>query len=371
MNILIVGIIFSVLIVIHEFGHFFAAKRSGVKVEKFALGFGPVLFKKKWEETEFLICIFPLGGYVKLAGDARQDCKGRDYEFLSKSIGVKAKIVFAGPLFNYLLALVIFCVIALVGFPYLDSVIGSVLEDYPAEAAGVEAGDRVLAVNGKDVQHWADMAKVIYQAKEKVSLRIEREGEIISLDIPLRQKEITDDFGKKKNVSVIGITASSEVKIIKYGFPQALIKGVGGLLSLTFLVIKGFIFMILGIIPFKDAVAGPIGIYYITSEMVKIGLVATLHLVAALSVSLTIINLFPIPVLDGGHLLFFFLEKIRGKPISERVEENLTRLSLGALILLIVFVFCNDIVRFGPKIWNKNNNLEQLNKSDKLLDNKQ
>lgn len=367
MSLLIVGIIFSVLVVIHEFGHFIVAKRSGVKVEKFALGFGPALFKKKWQETDFLICLFPLGGYVKLAGDSRQECKGRSYEFLSKPTGIKAKIVFAGPLFNYLLALVIFCIIAWVGFPYLDAVVGSVLEDYPAETAGVEEGDRVLAVNGKDVQHWADMAQLIYQANEKINLRIEREGEIISLDVPLRQKEIADDLGKKKNVSIIGIGASSEVKIIKYGFPQALIKGAQNLFKLTFLVIKGFIFMILGIIPFKDAVAGPIGIYYITSEMVKIGIVATLHLVAALSVSLAIINLFPIPVLDGGHLLFFFLEKLRGKPISEKVEENLTRASLGVLILLIAFVFCNDISRFGPKIWNKNSNIEQSKESDKLL----
>ena len=353
MSIIIVGIIFSVLIVIHELGHFLAARRSGVKVEKFALGFGPVLFRRKGKETEFIICAFPLGGYVKLAGDSRSEHKGFKYEFLSKSVGIRAKIVFAGPLFNYFLALVLFCIIALIGFPYPDSVVGSVLEGYPAEAAGIKEGDRILAVNDAQVQHWVDMAKMIYRAKEKINLRIERAGEIIFLDIPLRQKEITDDFGKKKNVSVIGIAASSQIKIIKYGFPQALVKGTQRLFSLTFLVVKGFIFMILGIIPFKEAVAGPVGIYYITSEMVKMGIVAVLHLVAALSVSLTIINLFPMPVLDGGHLLFFLLEKIRGKPISERVEGNLTRLGLGFLILLITFVLYNDIVRFGPKIWNK------------------
>ena len=359
MGLLIVGVIFSVLIVIHEFGHYIAAKRSGVRVERFALGFGPVLFKKKGRETEFVVCAFPLGGYVKMAGDTRQEHKGFEHEFLSKPIGIKTKIVFAGPLFNYLLALFIFCIIALIGFPYPDSVIGSVLEDYPAQGSGVQVGDRVLAVDGKEVEHWMDMAKEIYQAKDAVNLRIEREGEVISLDIPLRQKEITDDFGKKKSVSVIGIGTSSQVKIIKYGFPQAIIKGFESLFNLTFLVIKGFLFMILGIIPFKEAVAGPVGIYYITSEMVKIGIVATLHLVAALSISLSIINLFPIPVLDGGHLFFFFLEKVRGRPISEKVEDNLTRLGLGFLIVLIVFIFYNDIVRFGPKILNKDKNSVQ------------
>jgi len=351
---LAVGAIFSILIVVHEFGHYIAAKRSGVRVDRFALGFGPVLFKRKGKETEFVVCAFPLGGYVKMAGDTRQEHKGTKYEFLSKSVGVKSKIVFAGPLFNYLLALVIFCIIALIGFPYPDAVIGSVLEDYPAKAAGVQEGDRILAVDGIEVEHWLDMAKEIYQAEDTVNLRIQRDGEIISLDIPLRQKEITDDFGKKRNVAVIGIGISSQIKTIKYNFPQAIVKGLESLFHLTFLVIKGFLFMILGIIPFKEAVAGPVGIYYITSEVIKIGIVATLHLVAALSISLAIINLFPVPVLDGGHLLFFFLEKVRGKPISEKVEENLTRLGLSALIFLIIFIFYNDIVRFGPKILDKN-----------------
>ena len=354
-----VGAIFSVLIVIHELGHYIAAKRSGVRVERFAIGFGPVLFKRKGKDTEFVVCAFPLGGYIKMAGDTRGEHKGFTDEFLSKPVGIKSKIVFAGPLFNYLLALVIFCIIALIGFPYPDSVIGSVLEGYPAQVSGVQVGDRVLAVDGKEVEHWMDMAKEIYQAKDAVNLRIEREGEVISFNIPLRQKEITDDFGKKKSVSVIGIGTSSQVKIIKYGFPQAIVKGFESLFNLTFLVIKGFLFMILGIIPFKEAVAGPVGIYYITSEMVKIGIVATLHLVAALSISLSIINLFPIPVLDGGHLFFFFLEKVRGRPISEKVEDNLTRLGLGFLIVLIVFIFYNDIVRFGPKILNKDKNSVQ------------
>ena len=203
------------------------------------------------------------------------------------------------------------------------------------------------------------MAKEIYQAEGTTNLRIEREGEIISLDIPLRQKEVTDDFGKKKNVSVIGVGMSSQIKIIKYNFPQAIVKGFESLFKLTFLVIKGFLFMILGIIPFKEAVAGPVGIYYITSEVIKIGVVATLHLVAALSISLSIINLFPVPVLDGGHLLFYFLEKLRGRPINEKVEDNLTRLGLSFLIFLIVFIFYNDIVRFGPKILNKDKELIQ------------
>jgi len=375
MGLIIVGIIFSVLIVIHELGHYIAAKCSGVRVDKFSLGFGPVLFRKKGKETEFVICVFPLGGYVKMAGDTREDHKGFEHEFLSKPIGIKSKIVFAGPLFNYLLALVIFCIMAFIGFPYPDSVVGSVLEDYPAASSGVQEGDRVLAVDGKEVEHWLDMAEKIYQAEGVTNLRIEREGEIISLDIPLRQKEIIDDFGKKKNVSVIGIGASSQVKIVKYNFSQAIIKGFQSLFNFTFLVIKGFLFMILGKIPLKEAVGGPLAIYYYTSEAVKIGIVTTLGLVAALSVSLTIINLLPIPVLDGGHLLFFFLEKVRGKPISEKVEDNLTRIGLSFLIVFLVFVIYNDCVRYGAKILSRDKDSaeevaidEEGNKRKQILD---
>ena len=363
---IIVGSIFSILIVVHEFGHYIAAKRSGVRVERFALGFGPVLFRRKGKETEFVVCAFPLGGYVKMAGDTRGEQKGVSDEFLSKPVGIKSKIVFAGPLFNYLLALVIFCIIALIGFPYPDSVVGSVLDDYPAKAAGVQVGDRILAVNGNQVEHWADMAEEISQAKDTVDLRIEREGKVIDLDISLQQKEVTDDFGKRKNVSMIGIGASSQIKTVKYNFPQAIVKGFKSLFNLTFLVIKGFIFIILGIVPFKEAVAGPVAIYYITSEVLKIGVAPTLHLMAVLSVSLAIINLFPVPVLDGGHLLFFFMEKVRGKPISEKVEDNLTRIGLSLLILLIVFVFHHDIVRYGPKIW-KNKKAIQVEESN-LID---
>ena len=351
MGILITIIIFSVLIVVHEFGHFIAARRAGVKVEQFAIGFGKPLLKINGKETQFLICLIPLGGYVKMAGDTRSECKGRDFEFLSKPVGVKMKIVFAGPLFNYLLALVLFVIIAAIGFPYPAAVVGDVLDGYPAKAAGLMSKDKVLEVNNIAVENWPEMAKLIYESEKEVLLKVKRDGEVISLNIPLREKEITDDFGKRKKVSIMGITASSEINVVKYSFPQSLLKGAEALFNLTFLIIKGFIFIIIGVIPFKEAMAGPVGIYYITSEAAKIGIVAVLHLMAALSVSLAIINLFPMPILDGGHLLIFTIEKIRRKMLSEKTEDILTRFGFGVLVFLIVFVLYNDIVRFGPKIW--------------------
>lgn len=353
MSILFVIIIFSILIIAHEFGHFIAARQAKIKVEKFAIGFGPPLFRIKRKETEFLICLFPLGGYVKLAGDNRSEYKGFSYEFLSKAVGVRMRVVFAGPLFNYFLALIIFWIIALVGFPYHDTIVGEVLRDFPAGKAGVRKGDKILEVEGLKVDNWTEMTKIIQKSKDKVSLKIERDGQSLLLDVPLKEKEITDGFGRKKWVSVIGILSSAKIKIIKYSFPRAFLKGFEALFNSTFLIVKGFIFIFLGIIPFKEAVAGPIGIYYIASEAVKVGIVATLHLMAILSVTLAIINLFPIPVLDGGHLLFFLIEKIKKKPLKEKTEDILTRLGLAFIAGLIIFVFYNDMRRFGPKIWNK------------------
>jgi len=350
MSILITVIVFSILIIIHEFGHFVAAKRAGVKVEKFAIGFGPAVLKINGRQTQFLLCLFPLGGYVKLAGDNRPEHKGFDYEFLSKPPGTRMGIVFAGPLFNYLLALVVFWIIAMIGFPYPAAVVGEVLKGYPAQRAGVKAGDRVLEVNGRKVETWGDMAKVIQSSKEEVNLKVQRRNREVSLKVALRQKELADDFGRKKNVSIIGITASPEVKIVKYGFFQGLVKGTQGLFNLTFLIIKGFIFIILGFVPFKEAMAGPIGIYYITSEAAKVGIAAVLQLMAVLSVSLAIVNLFPVPILDGGHLVFFLVEKIRKRPLKEKTEDILTRIGLAFIVMLIAFVFYNDILRFGPKI---------------------
>jgi len=363
MSLLITLIIFSILIVIHEFGHFIAARQAGVKVEKFSIGFGPALLKIKGKETLFLICLFPIGGYVKLAGDNRTDRKGFKYEFLSQSPGVKMRIVFAGPLFNYLLAFLIFIIIALLGFPYFDTVIGNVLEGYPAHHAGLKKGDKILEVNSKEVDNWQEMAEMIRKAKDSVFLKVKREREVFSLEVSLKDKNIKDDFGREKKVSLIGISASSEIKIVKYSFAKAILKGIESLFNFTLIIFKGFLLMILGIVPFKEGIAGPIGIFFITSEIIQVGITALLQLVAILNLSLAIINLFPIPILDGGHIIFFGLEKIRNKPLSQKTEDIFTRIGLVFLSLLMSFAIYNDLVKFGSRILNKDNS-----KTERILD---
>jgi regulator of sigma E protease len=351
MNLFIFLILLSILIIVHEFGHFIAARRSGVKVERFAIGFGPVLFRIKGKNTEFVVCLFPLGGYVKMAGDNRLDSKGLNYEFFAKPVLTRIKIVFAGPFFNYLFAFLIFWAIALIGFPYIEPIVGKVKEGFPAQTHGVKEGDRVLSVNGKKVEHWLDMTQFIRESKASVSLDIDRQGEKISLVVPLEKTEGGDEFGRKKSVSIIGIEASSKVKIIKYNLFQGSLKAFEAVYSLTVLTIKGFTYMILGTLSVKEAVTGPLGIYYITSETIKMGIVAILNLMAVLSVSLAIVNLLPVPLFDGGHIFLFLLEKIRRKPISEKTDMVLTRIGIAIIGVLVLFVFYNDIVKFGSRIW--------------------
>lgn len=344
-------IILSVTVITHEFGHFISAKLHGVKVEKFSLGFGPVIFKKLIRSVEFLICLFPFGGYVKLAGDERSKFSNKPYEFLSKSTLDKIRIVLAGPIFNYILAFIIFWFISLIGIPYEEPVIGKILEDYPASYIGLKEGDRVLEVNNKKVDSWSNMADMIHKSKDIVSIKIERDGKIIDFNLPVKTKEVLDIFGRKHNISLIGISSKGIVRFKRYNFFVGFLNSIKIVLKLTFSIIYGFILIILGVVPFKEAVAGPLGIYYITTEAMKLGMVAVLNFIGILNISLAVINLFPLPVFDGGHIAIFLFEGFRKKPISQKTEDILTNIGILIIGFLFVFVFYNDILRFGAKIF--------------------
>ena len=344
-------LLLSVLIIAHEFGHFIVAKRSGVRVEKFAIGFGPVLYRRKGKETEFSIRAFPLGGYVKMAGDSRTDCHGKPDEFFAKSVGTKMAIVFAGPLFNYILGFIVFWIIAVMGFPYIDTVVGKLKPGFPAQAAGLKEGDKILTVNGKAVEDWMEMTSLIRNSKNKVVLKVSRDASTLSLDVNLKSDEIRDEYGRKKAASLIGIEASPKIKVVRYNVFEGFFHAGKELFRLTAIIVKGFYDMFSGSIPLKEAVTGPLGIYYITSEAVKVGILALLHLMTGLSVSLAIVNLLPLPLLDGGHIVLFLIEKIRGKQLTENAEDLLTRVGYAIFAILIAFVFYNDVSKFGSKLW--------------------
>jgi regulator of sigma E protease len=342
---------------VHEFGHFIVAKRAGVRVEKFSIGFGPEIYGLTIGGTRYLISVIPLGGYVKLAGETREDeIKGEKWEYLSRTPGERARIIFAGPLLNYILAFFIFSFVFIVGFPTLTSTIGEVAQGYPASEAGLRSGDKVLEINGQRVDFWEDITRLIQTNKKpEIKLLIERDRDFIDFTLRPKQKEFKTIFGSKKIVGLIGIMPTEDVVYVRYGIIKSIYMGVQKLFNLTYITYRALWASLTGAIPFKESITGPIGIFYITEQAVKLGFVYLLQLMAVISASLAIFNLLPVPVLDGGHLLFLAIERFRRKPLSYKVQENITQAGLALIVCLMVFVFYNDFIRFG--IFEKLSNL--------------
>jgi regulator of sigma E protease len=346
-------IVLSVLVIVHEFGHFIVAKKLGVRVEKFSFGFGPKLVSFKKGDTEYLISAIPLGGYVKMSGDEPwEKLAGQKWEFLSRSIGDRFKIILAGPLLNYILAFLIFSVIFMFGSPTLTTEVGGLLPDYPAKAAGIVAGDKVLAVDGKSVKYWEDMTDAIHKHVDgDIALSLERGGKAIEMKVKPVVRASKDIFGNETKIALLGITPSQKIGKEKYPFPQCVYMGGQKLLQLTAMTFKALWSIVVGKLSMKESLTGPIGMFVITGQAAKLGLIYILHLMAILSASLAIFNVLPLPVLDGGHMLFLVLEKLRGKPLSLKTQEVVINIGIAFLIMLTVVIFYNDIIKFG--IFNK------------------
>ena len=333
----------------HEFGHFIVAKRIGVRVEKFSLGFGPKIFSVEKGKTEYLISAIPLGGYVKMAGDEPgQILTGKNFEFLSRSIFDRFKIIVAGPLLNYILAFLIFSIIFMFGSPTLTTEVGSLLKDYPAEKAGITVGDKILKVDGQNVRYWEDMTAIIHAHLEgPIKLSVERKGYPLEMELQPIIKEARDIFGKNTKIALLGIAPSQKIESVRYGFFQSFGMGFKKLIDLTTLTYKAIWFIITGRMSVKESITGPIGIFMITGKAAQMGFIYLVHLVGLLSASLAIFNLLPFPVLDGGHIFFLIIEKFRGKPLSAESQEVVANIGIGLLILLTIFIFYSDITKFG------------------------
>ncbi|MDD5356158.1 MAG: RIP metalloprotease RseP [Candidatus Omnitrophica bacterium] len=355
MNTLAFLIIISVLIFVHEFGHFFMARKLGIKVEKFSLGFGPQLFGFKFQDVDFKVCIIPFGGYVKLAGDSRQDYKGNSWEYLSKPPQDRAKVVFFGPLFNYILAFLFLWVVYCFGYPQLSTTIGTVIKEMPAQEAGLLEKDKILEIDGKKVNYWSDVLVNIKNkiTKDKIDIKVLRGDKEADFTIYPVTKEEKDLFGNKRKVTLIGIAPAAEIVQERYNIFTAFFVSAYNILKMTYFTLKAIVSLIFGHLSLREAVTGPIGIFNITSEAVKYGIIALVHLTSMLSLALAIFNVLPIPVLDGGHLLFLWIEKLRKKPISEKVETRITDVGFGFILILAVFILFNDLIRYG--YWDRIN----------------
>ncbi|MFH1191523.1 MAG: RIP metalloprotease RseP [Candidatus Omnitrophota bacterium] len=351
--ILIFILILSLLIIVHEFGHFIAARLNGVRVEQFSLGFGPRIFKIKKNDTEYSLNLVPLGGYIKMAGDSQSECQGKAYEYFSKSPGKRFQIIFLGPLLNYFLGFLFFWFIFFVGYPSLTSKVGGLIDGYGAKEAGLQVADKILTVDGKKIDIWEDLQQAIGERKIKsaVILEVLRDNQEIKIIVPIRDKILNDQLGEKRVLGIIGISPFDEIIEVRHGFFESAYLGFKKTIDLTVMTYTGLWRLACGKMSMRDSMTGPLGIFFITSKAAKLGFIALMHLIAVLSVSLAIFNLLPLPILDGGHLFFLGLEKLRKKALGARAEEVINNVGFSLLITLALFVTYNDILRlYGEKI---------------------
>ncbi|HOS97772.1 MAG TPA: RIP metalloprotease RseP [Deltaproteobacteria bacterium] len=345
-------IVLGVLIFFHELGHFLMAKASGVGVLKFSLGFGPALIRKRFGETQYQVAAFPLGGYVKMLGEDPDDKDQLSHidpkrSFAHKTLPVKAAIVFAGPFFNFVLAVFIYTVVAWTGVPYLLPVIGEVQKGSPAETAGLLAGDRIQTIGAQQVQGWDDVSRILLDTGAKTTVEIEvlREGKVFVVHVTPVMNTGKNLFGEEIKRPMIGITAGDKTAFRRYGPIAGIGYGFAQCYRIVELTGIAFSKMIKGSISVKESLGGPILIAQVSGQTFKAGLLPFVSLIAFISINLAIINLLPIPVLDGGHLLLFAIEGITGRPVEGKPREVAQQIGLFILIMLMLFAFYNDIVR--------------------------
>ena len=347
-------IVLGVLIFVHELGHFLLAKLLGVRVERFSLGFPPKLAGFKLGETEYLISFIPLGGYVKMFGENPDEEDGvppeeQRYSFSHKPPWVRFLIVLAGPAFNFLFAVVVFCAIFMAaGIPHLDTTIGEVQKNMPAAAAGLSAGDRILSVNKAPVTYWDNVSeKIRAGAGREVEIAFLRQGREMTVSIKPQMVAMQDIFGEETQVPQVGIMARGDVVIESVGPISALYHGLDRTWDVVELTFLSVVKLIERKIPLKT-VGGPIFIAQLAGQQAKAGVIDLILLMAVLSVNLGIINLFPVPILDGGHLFFFLMEMAFRRPISLRTREIAQQVGIIFLVMLMALIFYNDLDRiFG------------------------
>ncbi|MCB9481890.1 MAG: RIP metalloprotease RseP [Desulfobacteraceae bacterium] len=431
-------IVLGILIFVHEFGHFIAARLCGVGVEKFSIGFGPKVFGWKRGETDYMLSAIPLGGYVKMIGeepDAPLTEDEKEYSFTHKEVWKRFIIVAAGPFFNFFLAIVLYFGLFLfygtyfyppvigqtepgtpsyerlgigdeivsindneitswselekkiekskgndlilkvkrgndlnevvlkpvlldsesifgekikkysIGVkPYLPPVIGSIAPDSPALKAGIEPGDKIIEINSQKITTWYDVSDAISRSESAIELVFERDNELIKKTIQPEIKELKDHLGKSFERKLIGIAAKDISKHKKAGPLTAMSESLSQTWKVIELTFVGIVKMIDGTIS-KDNLGGPIMIAQMAGDQAKQGLTSFLIFICLISINLGLLNLLPVPVLDGGHLMFFLIEMVTGKPVSIKVREVAQQIGLFLLLTLMVFAFYNDILR--------------------------
>jgi len=345
-------LVLGVLIFVHELGHFLFAKLFGVRVLKFSLGFGNKVVGKKWGDTEYLISTFPLGGYVKMFGelpDEEISEQEKKYSFSHKKIWQRFGIVFAGPLFNLLFAVFLFLfMFSYAGLPRpVDStVVGQVAPGSVAESVGLQPGDFIRFIGGQEITSWLQISDLIKNSDgRQVELGIERNGKPLTIEATPAMEVVKNLFGEEVGKRyMLGITRTDEVEYEKVPLGEAVKAAFIQTWNLIYLTIMGLVKIIERVVPASE-LGGPIRIAEIAGQQLEAGWMNLLYFMGLLSVNLGVLNLLPIPVLDGGHLVFLTLEGIRRKPLSEQTMLAGQKVGMALLGSLMIFVFYNDIFR--------------------------
>ena len=327
--------VFGVIVMIHELGHFLTAKACGMRVDEFAIGIGPNVIQKQKGETLYSIRLLPLGGFNKIAGmDSSEDVGERGFN--NKPVWQRFIVIAAGATFNFLLAIVIyFCIFAFHGttVPSHEPVIGDTFAGNPAAEAGIQQGDRILTINGQSIQEWKDISQSLQgHSNHVVSVTLDRKGEIISTTV------IPRESGDR---AVIGINPVMDVK--QYGIGESAVYALTHTGSTIMEMLQGLWNIVTG--HSKGDVAGPIGVAQMAGQVAQHGFISLLLFTALLSLNLGVINLLPIPVLDGGHLVLLILEGITGRKLPEKALQYIQMTGVGLLLLVFVYSTFQDILR--------------------------
>jgi regulator of sigma E protease len=357
--------VLTIVVFFHELGHFLVARLCGVRVLVFSVGFGPELlgFNDR-HGTRWKISAIPLGGYVKFFGDedvasatpdqsasAAMSAGERRESFHHQPVGRRAAIVAAGPIANFILAILIFAAIfAFYGKPSTSARVDGVRPDSAAAAAGFQPGDIVVAIDGRTIATFAEMQRVVStSAGQQLAVTVDRGGAKVDLKATPALREVKDNFGNVHRIGVLGIERSqtaSEPGMQTLPVGQALI---GGVEETWFVIERTLAYLGKVVVGSEkaDQLGGPIRIAQISGQVASVGFVALVNLAAVLSVSIGLLNLFPVPLLDGGHLLFYAIEAIRGRPLSERAQEMGFRVGLALVVMLMIFATFNDIIHLA------------------------
>ena len=351
--------VLTVLVFFHELGHYLVARLNGVRVEVFSVGFGPELFGRTDRAgTRWKFSMIPLGGYVKMFGEGEVVAtEGREKErdlteeekavsFYHKRLGQRAAIVFAGPLANFVFAIIVLAGLFFTsGAPKLLAGVGEVQKGSAADKAGIVVGDKIIKIAGQEVKWFEELRQVVIKNPNiSLSMEVIRDKTQLTI-IAIPKAKIVEEGGVEKEIGLLGVTPNPEmIEYMNVGPLDAMLMGVERTYGLTVRILEAVGLMITGAVS-KEELGGPLRIAQMSGQMAQGGTASLVFFLAALSINLGLINLFPIPMLDGGHLLFYFIEAIIGRPLNEKAQEYSFRFGLILVLLLMVFVTWNDLVQ--------------------------